>query len=247
MPGRFNAKYSPGALVDVEYAAEILQALHGKHQPALRTPRTGEALRALQAIEVISATDLDQLLGAYELLGRLINGLRMLRGWSGDLLLPEADSPEFAHLARRMGYEGRQGLNASRQLDAEVQSRTAAVRAFVERRFGRAGLPGPVVANLADLVLSDTLPAAVRQRVLRAAGFRDPAAAYADLRRLAGDDTRRTLFAELLVLAHDVIARQPDPDAALAAWRRHVDDLPDAEVHFRELLANPATLEAALQ
>jgi glutamate-ammonia-ligase adenylyltransferase len=245
-PGSFNAKYSPGALVDVEYAAEILQVLHGKNQPSVRTPRTAEALRALQAIDVISAEDLRQLLGAYEFLGRLINGLRMLRGWSNDLYLPATESEEFAHLARRMGYEAAGGLSAGQQLSIEVQSRTAAVRAFVERRFGRAGLPGPVVANVADLVLSDSVPAAVRERVLRATRFRDPARAYSNLRRLAGEDDRRALFAQLVVLACEILGRQPQPDAALDRWRRSVDDIPDVEGHFRRLLANPEELEQAL-
>ncbi|MFI5266944.1 MAG: glutamate-ammonia-ligase adenylyltransferase, partial [Chloroflexota bacterium] len=245
-PGSYNAKYSPGALVDVEYAAEILQGLYGKNQPSVRTPRTTEALRALQAIDVISADDLEQVLGAYDFLGRLINGLRMLRGWSGDLVLPAPNSEEFAHLARRMGYESSGGLSPSRQLHVEFQSRTAAVRAFVERRFGPAGLPGPIVANVADLVLSDRLPAEVRERVLRASGFRDPARAYANLRRLAGEDSRRTVFSQLVVLACEMIGGLPDPDAALDRWRRDVDDLPDAGAYFRRLLADPPELERVL-
>jgi len=243
--GSYNAKYSPGALVDVEYAAEILQVLHGKGHPEVRSPRTQDALRGLQAIGVIGQQDLDQLLGAYDFLGRLINGLRMLRGWSADVFLPDWKSDEFAHLARRMGYEPRGGLSASQQLHVEVESRTAAVRDFVERRFGPAGLPGPVVANVADLVLSDSVLPAVRERVLRSAGFRDPARAYANLRRLAGEDTRRAIFAQLAVLACEVLAEQPDPDGALDAWRRRVDDLPNPEADFRRLLEEPSTLAAA--
>src|SRR5579883_130430 len=243
-PGSYNAKYSPGALVDVEYAAEILQILYGKNHPEVRSPRTPVALRALHETEVISASDLDQLLGAYEFLGRLINGLRMLRGWADDLFLPAADSEEFAHLARRMGYEGNAGITASQQLDVEFQSRTAAVRAFVERRFGPSGLPGPVVANLADLVLSDSLPMNVRERVLTREGFRDPSSAYANLRRLAGNDERRLVFARLAGLACQVIGRLGDPDAALDRWRRQVDELPDPESRFRELLADPRGLSA---
>jgi [glutamine synthetase] adenylyltransferase / [glutamine synthetase]-adenylyl-L-tyrosine phosphorylase len=242
-PGSYNAKYSPGSLVDVEYAAEILQVLYGKNHPSVRTPRTTEALRALQAIDILSAEDLEQALGAYDFLGRLINGLRMLRGWAGDLFLPDVDSEEFAHLARRMGYEPLGGLSASQQLWVEFQSRTAAVRAFVERRFGPAGLPGPVVANVADLVLSDRVPREVRERVLRAAGFHDPAHSYSNLRRLAGEDERRTLFARLVVLACEIIGRLPNPDLALDRWRRLVDDLEDPEAHFHEVLRDPRTLQ----
>jgi [glutamine synthetase] adenylyltransferase / [glutamine synthetase]-adenylyl-L-tyrosine phosphorylase len=96
------------------------------------------------------------------------------------------------------------------------------------------------------LVLSDRLPAEVRERVLRASGFRDPARAYANLRRLAGDDTRRTIFSQLVVLACEVIAALPSPDAALDRWRHEVDELPDAEAYFRRLLAAPMELERIL-
>ena len=42
---RLNAKFSPGALVDLEYAVQILQVMHGATEKRLRTPRIHEALR----------------------------------------------------------------------------------------------------------------------------------------------------------------------------------------------------------
>jgi glutamine synthetase adenylyltransferase len=98
------------------------------------------------------------------------------------------------------------------------------------------------VANVADLVLSERVPKDLRERVLRQAGFRDPAQAYTNLRRLAGEDDRRALFAQLAILAAELIGRQPDPDAILDRWRRQVDELSDPEAHFRELLQEPELL-----
>ena len=43
--GSSNAKFSPGALVDLEYAVQILQVMHGATEQRLRTPRIHEALR----------------------------------------------------------------------------------------------------------------------------------------------------------------------------------------------------------
>ena len=45
-PGRFNVKYSPGALVEVEYAVQYLQIEHGRRHPELRTPRRSRAWTA---------------------------------------------------------------------------------------------------------------------------------------------------------------------------------------------------------
>src|SRR5581483_7782863 len=89
-PGAWNAKYSPGALVDVEYATEILQVLHGKNEPSLRTPYTEQAIEALSRVDVLNEAEAQQLAGAYDFLSRVINGLRMLRGWAGDLFIPDA-------------------------------------------------------------------------------------------------------------------------------------------------------------
>jgi len=48
-PGTVNAKYSPGALVDVEYFVQALQIAHGAAAPAVRTPSTLRAIAALGA------------------------------------------------------------------------------------------------------------------------------------------------------------------------------------------------------
>ncbi len=51
--GRFNVKYSPGALVEVEYAVQYLQLEHGRARPQLRTPTTLEALDRLAEAELV--------------------------------------------------------------------------------------------------------------------------------------------------------------------------------------------------
>ena len=244
--GRVNAKFSPGALVDLEYAAQILQVTYGRERPALKTPRIHEALKALAAAGALEPDEADRLLAAYDFLRRLINALRMLRGSAKDLFLPPQDSDEYVHLARRMGYEPGPGQSPAQRLHVEFETRTAVVRAFVERRLGRESLPGPATGNVADLVLSDKVPDDLRDRILTEAGFRDPARAAVNLRRLAGDGERRQLFAWLAVPAGDVLARRPDPDMALNNWERFVATLDDPEAHFRRLLEQPMRLEILL-
>ncbi len=241
-----NAKFSPGALVDLEYDVQILQVMHAERFPKLRTPRIHAALEALAELGVLTADESRELAGAYYFLRRLINGLRMLRGSARDLCLPPEGAPEFVHLARRMGYRQTPEMTPEQQLRVDFKTQTATVRAFVERHFGRAALPGPPGGNLADLVLSDALPAAVSRKILRAAGFHDGRRALTNLQRLAGDAARRTAFARLAILAGDSLKHSADPDMALNNWERFTQSLPDAAGHYALLLSQPRRLEILL-
>lgn len=244
--GQANAKYSPGGLVDVEYAVQILQVLYGKREETLRTPSIDGALAALLQAEVLNCDEHEDLTGGCALLSRVINGLRMLRGSAEDLVLPAPDSLEMLHLARRVGYQEQGELDPGARLYSELQARMAAVRAFVRHRFGPAGLPAMDSATVADLVLADGLSPAVRRRVLDQVGFHDPQRAYRDLRHLAGEDSQRRLFAQLAVLAYPLLKRQADPGRALALWHHLVDDADDPEPHYRRLLLHPPLLARLL-
>ncbi len=245
-PGRLNAKFSPGALVDLEYSVQIIQCMFGKDDPQLRTPQIHTALEQLVATGHLSGDEASDLVEAYHFLRRLINGLRVLRGSAKDLFLPPLDSDEYIHLARRMGYAKQFGLTPSQLLHLEFETRTATVRSFVERHLGRDSLPGPLVGNVADLVLADDPPPALRSRILAEGGFTLLDRAYQNLRFIAGSGKRRILFARLAVLAWEYLIASPDPDMALNNWERYVGSLPDPEAHFSRLLDQPKRLEVLL-
>ena len=103
-PGTWNAKFSEGGLVDIEYHVQYLQIQHGAQDPAVRGTATREALRALRRGGYISEEEFVGLLEAHDFLRRLINALRILRGHARDLEIPERKSDGFLFLARRMGY-----------------------------------------------------------------------------------------------------------------------------------------------
>ncbi len=103
-PGRINAKFSKGGLVDLEYIVQGLQIAHGHRDPALRVTNTASAITALAAAGIISAENAARLGDALTFLQHLINALRMVRGNSKDLTVPPVESEEFAFLARRLGY-----------------------------------------------------------------------------------------------------------------------------------------------
>jgi len=94
-------------------------------------------MEGLRRAGVLSPKEFADLYGAYQFLRRLINSLRMLRGNAEDLFLPPTDSDEFLHLARRMHYRLKDETSPAAQLDREFQTRTAAVRLFIEEHFNR--------------------------------------------------------------------------------------------------------------
>ncbi|MCX7048602.1 MAG: glutamate-ammonia-ligase adenylyltransferase [Candidatus Sumerlaeota bacterium] len=243
---RPNAKFSPGAMVDLEYAVQILQVTYAQIAPALKTPRIHEALEALLNAGLLSPLETGRLSNAYYFLRRLVNGLRMLRGNARDLFLPPADSEEFVHLAHRMGYERRGELDRSQQLYLDFETHTAAIRAFVERHFGRESLPGPLIGSVADLVLSDQAPPELIEKIFKAVGIQDGRQGMTNLQRLAGSGERRERFAMLAVLAFDMLRSKADPAMALNNWERFCDSLEDPKTHFETLLSQPRRLDILL-
>jgi len=245
-PGRLNAKFSPGALVDLEYTVQILQVTHGGRHPELRTPRLREALDALSRTGVIPEAEAVMLVDAYRFLRRLINALRMLRGSALDLFLPPLDSDEYRHLARRMGYQPRKGLSPPQQLHLDFETHTAAVRAFARRVMGRDALLPGAPLSVADIVLSPSLPPPSEENILKAAGCRDVRRGVYNLRQLAGRAASPAEFAPLAVLAFDILRREADPDLALNNWERFVSGIPYAREHYEVLMAQPRRLEILL-
>jgi len=244
--GKINVKFSPGGLVDLEYAVQILQVMYGNELAELRTPRIHDALVALSNAGILSAEETSHLIEGYDFLRNLINAMRMLRGSAKDLFLPPIDSDEFVHLARRMGYERGGTLDTARQLYIDIETHMAAVRAFVERHFGRDSLPDSGTGSVADLILSDHVPKDLRHRILSATGFKDTARAYINLKGLAGNELRRHTFAKLSLLAFDILQRMPDPDMALNNWERYIHALSSPEFHYDILLSQPMRLEIML-
>ncbi len=108
-PGTINAKFSPGALVDLEYTVQGLQMMHGRERPALRLTNTRAAIAALAENGVLSTENAARLGEALLFLRQLINALRMVRGNSKDLTVPPEESDEFAYLARRLNYGNEPG------------------------------------------------------------------------------------------------------------------------------------------
>lgn len=241
---QLNAKFSPGGLVDLEYSVQIIQCRYGKDNPLLRTPRIHVALAELVRAGHMAGEEAKEIVASYHYLRKVINGLRMLRGSARDLFLPPVDSDEYMHLARRAGYRSEEGLSSAQRLHMEFETRTAAVRSFIESHLGRDSIPGPPAGNVADIVLAENLPGTLVNKIFVDGGFLNPERGLRNLQALRSGN--RKLFASLAVLAWDILQSTPDPDMALNNWERFVHALPSKEEHYKQLLAQPLKLEILL-
>jgi glutamate-ammonia-ligase adenylyltransferase len=131
-----NLKYSPGGIVDIEYAVQYLQILHGHKLPVLHTPNTMQALAGLVECGIVTRPDGENLRKAYFFIRMLIDGLRMVRGNAKDRVLPPADSDEFIFLARRVGYTTDDWQAGARHLQTDITQHMTLTKAFFERMFG---------------------------------------------------------------------------------------------------------------
>lgn len=135
--GTINVKHSPGGVVDVEYAVQYLQLMHGHKHPVLRTPNTMQALAALVECGIVTKQDEDNLRKAYLFLRMLIDGLRMVRGNAKDLVLPPTGSDDFIFLARRVGYTTDDWQAGARHLQSDIEEHMGRTREFFEKQFGK--------------------------------------------------------------------------------------------------------------
>jgi glutamate-ammonia-ligase adenylyltransferase len=102
-PGsRRDLKLGPGGIVDIEFAAQYLQLVHGHTHPALRTTGTVAALEAAAAAGIAPARDLELLAQGYRFLRKIEHRLRVVHDQPIHRL-PEARD-ELDRLARRSGF-----------------------------------------------------------------------------------------------------------------------------------------------
>jgi glutamate-ammonia-ligase adenylyltransferase len=122
-----NPKTGHGGVVDVEFAAQFLQLVHGHEHPVVRTGSTPEALLVLRDAGLLPEPAFQALQGGYGFLRRVELRLRIVHDYTVDHL--PRPGPELDQLARRLGYGGPE---AAARFLAEYDRVTAAVRRAFE-------------------------------------------------------------------------------------------------------------------
>ena len=103
-----NVKSGYGGLVDIEFAVQTLQLVHGGEAPSIRVQNTPLAIARLHDIGVLTAVQRDELSEAYLYLRRVENALRIVHDRALDAL--PKNRTELAQLARRLGYVETEGM-----------------------------------------------------------------------------------------------------------------------------------------
>ena len=121
---RYNSKLGRGGLVDVEFAVQFLQLVHGSSHPSVRTSSTTAALAELRRAGLLAEQAAGPLARGHRFLRRVESRLRIVRDRAISHL--PTSGRELLLLARRLGYSG---PRAGEELLADYERETQSVRA----------------------------------------------------------------------------------------------------------------------
>ncbi|MDQ3537661.1 MAG: bifunctional glutamine-synthetase adenylyltransferase/deadenyltransferase, partial [Actinomycetota bacterium] len=244
--GHRQVKLAPGGLRDIEFAVQLLQLVHGRHDPTLRSPNTLAALAALAAGGYVGRSDATAFADAYVFLRTVEHRLQLVRLRRTHTLPQRPD--ERRRLARSMGYAGQDALD---QFDSELRRVQGLVRTLHAKLFYR-----PLLSRFAELsAVEQLLPsagsrldeAAVGERLV-ALGFPDPEQAVAHLQAMVSGVTRRARMLQIALPAVlPILASAPDPGGGLAALRSLTDRAGEAPQLLRTLRDNPPVADLVAQ
>ncbi|MBB5996876.1 glutamate-ammonia-ligase adenylyltransferase [Streptomonospora salina] len=209
-------KLSRGGLRDIEFSVQLLQLVHGRADPALRSGNTLAALEALSQKGYVGRDDAAGLADAYRFLRRVEHLLQLSR-LRRTHLLPDPDSPDGSEQLRRLGRALGYAANPVTEFMAAWRRVAGDVRRLHEKLFYR-----PLLHAVARLPEGEArlTPEQAGER-LSALGFADPAGALRHLDTLTSGVSRRAAIQRTLMpVMLGWFADAPDPDTGLLAFRQ---------------------------
>jgi glutamate-ammonia-ligase adenylyltransferase len=204
-------KRGRGGIRDVEFAVQLLQLVHGRHDDTVRSRTTLDALDQLASGGYVERADADRLADAYRFLRTVEHRLQL---WDEQQThtLP-ADRDALVRLARVVGYRDSADATALEQFEAAQRGHQAAVRSIHERLFF-----APILDTLAG---AGPLPEEAARERLAAFGFVDTEQTRAALLELMHGLSRSSrIMKQLLPLILDWLTASPDPDLGLLQLRK---------------------------
>ena len=202
---------------------QLLQLVHGRTDPSLRSPSTLDALAALASGGYVGRDDGANLAASYRFLRLLEHRLQLQRLRRTHLLPAEDDTDALRWLARaaQAAADGRHDV-VGVLLD-EWRRNARRVRRLHEKLFYR-----PLLDSVSRAVAGAGLSPEAANARLAALGWVSPEGALGHLRSLTGGVSRAAAIQQtLLPVLLDELARTPDPDRGLLAYRRVSEALAD--------------------
>ncbi|MFJ9820304.1 bifunctional [glutamine synthetase] adenylyltransferase/[glutamine synthetase]-adenylyl-L-tyrosine phosphorylase [Streptomyces sp. NPDC101151] len=227
-------KLGPGGLRDVEFAVQLLQLVHGRTDPSLRSGTTLDALQALAAGGYVGRLDAARLDEAYRFLRAMEHRIQLYR-LRRTHLVPEAEA-DLRRLGRSLGLR----TDPVTGLLREWKRHTGVVRRLHEKLFYR-----PLLDAVAQLAPGEArLSAEAARERMVALGYADPASALRHLEALASGVSRKAAIQRtLLPVLLGWFADSADPDAGLLNFRKVSDALGKTPWYLRLLRDEGAAAE----
>jgi glutamate-ammonia-ligase adenylyltransferase len=198
----------------VEFAVQLLQLVHGRHDESVRSPTTLDALVELADAGYVERDDAASLADAYTFLRTLEHRIQL---WDEQQThtLP-SDHAARVRLARVMGFRDSPRATALEAFEEVQRRHQTGVRSIHERLFF-----APILETLAG---AGDLPAEAAEERLAAFGFADANHTRAALRELTQGFTRSSrVMQQLLPVILDWLSASPDPDLGLLQLRKLVE------------------------
>lgn len=233
----FQIKLGPGGLRDVEFTVQLLQLVHGLHDPRVRLRGTIESLTALGEAGYVGRDEAATFADSYRLL-RVLEHRLQLRNLRRTHLMPAGDE-DVRVLSRAAGFDV-----VSVDITELWRATKVQVRALHERLFYR-----PLLAAAAALPEEGlNLTTEQAQARLAAIGFNDPKGALAHITALTSGVARRsTIQRAILPVLLQWLAAGADPDFGLLAFRRLSEALGESHWYLKMLRDSQAAAERLMK
>lgn len=237
-----DVKLGPGGIREVEFIAQALQLVRGGREPELTTPTLLRALPSLAAGKHITAQTERDLSAAYVFLRNTEHRLQMVDDRQTQAL--PADDRERARLAFASGFADWAAF------EAELNRHRRRVQELFSRMFtAPQGETVPETRDSLSAVWHESVDAEAAHKLLRRAGYNDPAATLALLEGLRRGGAYASFSAEgrermdrlvpLLIAAAGLGA---DPLTTLTRLVNLLEAIGRRSTYFSLLIENPMAL-----
>ncbi len=232
-----NVKLGRGGIREIEFFAQTQQLIYGGRAPALRQPRTVDALAALVAAGRLEEETAKQLSAAYRYLRRVEHRLQMVADQQTHQL--PSDPRQFDALAAFLGYDEPEAFR--RELLAHLRR--------VEEHYAALFEEAPALSGPGNLVFTGNEPDPDTVATLESMGFSEGdqvihlvSGWHHGRYRATRSKRSREILTEIMPTLLDSLAATAQPDQALRRFDTFLQGLPAGVQLFSMLHANPGLL-----